>query len=140
LELWAIDAKDPNNSVLIDYSDSRNGNTEHIFHPVNPNQSDYELVVVFSDAEDAAKTSLSQRYGLAFTQTAMPKQWVGQWLDFDGDGRLTANDLQGVIEFAVRNGEKNNPEFNTRFMQTVNILLNELAKINAITIAEPSLN
>lgn len=127
LELWSINDDDPNNNTLVDYSDSSVSNVEHIFCPAGPIGTKYELVVVFSDNEDAAKINLSQQYGLAITTTPMPEQWKGQWLDFDADGNITLNDLSGIVQFTTKNGSKDNPDFNIKLMNTVKILLGELA-------------
>ena len=127
LELWAINTEDPNQNILVDYSDSPNSNVEHIFFPVS-GSNQYELVVLFSDDEDIEK-NISQRYALAFTETQMPAQWVGNWLDFDGDGKLTSKDLMEFINLTLAEAN-NDSQFNTRFMNTLNILINELGKIN----------
>ncbi len=129
LELWAVDAGDPNNDRLVDVSDSPFDNVEHIFCPVNPVVAKYKLVVVFSDREDAAKTAMSQQYGLAFAAVQMPKQWVGNWLDLNADGDITMDDLKSMIQMTTQDIQKSPAAFMTaEKLNGIRILLNEIAK------------
>ena len=49
LELWAVDTNDPDNNYLLDYSDSKVDNVEHIYARGDANYTHYELVVTFSN-------------------------------------------------------------------------------------------
>lgn len=66
LELWAVDPANPNNDKLLDYSDSPVDNVEHICKAADPNYTNYEVVVSFSDIESEIESNPDQTYGLAW--------------------------------------------------------------------------
>ncbi len=70
LELWAVDPNDPANDYLLDYSDSRVDNVEHIYAQGDANYTNYELVVLFSDYQSPNTNHqlpiTAERYGLAW--------------------------------------------------------------------------
>jgi hypothetical protein len=90
LELWAVDPEYPNNDYLLDYSDSSVDNVEHVYHPADPNYTDYEIVV--SDSMQIDKT---QRYGLAWNVSAGQDSDNIFWYDLNADGIV--NDLDFTI-------------------------------------------
>ncbi|MFI4912041.1 MAG: S8 family serine peptidase [Sedimentisphaeraceae bacterium JB056] len=128
LELWAQSPEDPNNSLLIDYSDSDNGNVEHLFCPVSSGNVKYEIVVVFSDNENISKIDTQQRYALSFTTSPIPEQWKGQWLDFNADGSIDLNDVQGVLSSVSKQNKQTGISIDTQAFNRIRILLDELSK------------
>ena len=103
LELWAVDLRNPQANTLLQYSDSVNDNVEHIYHPAEPNFTDYQLIIRFSDAPPAAQPS--QRYGLAWT--AGPDQTAGDiyWYDLNNDGKIDS--LDELIHFLIEHDQNN---------------------------------
>lgn len=131
LELWLVDPEQPSQRILAAYSDSKAHNTEHIFYPINHSfEGTYEIVVVFSDDENADKTNLSQDYGIALSAVDMPKYWVGNWLDFDGNGKLSINDLQAAIQFdpTQNNDSETQSIRNVERMNGIRLLLEQLTQ------------
>jgi hypothetical protein len=63
LELWAVDANNPQNTRLLDYSSSLVDNVQHIYYHADPNQVNYAVVVSFNQAADA---NAVEQYGLAW--------------------------------------------------------------------------
>lgn len=63
LELWAVDSNEPNESVLVDFSDSPVDNVEHIYFQLNDKFDDYELVVTTAEPQQSGKPS---RYALSW--------------------------------------------------------------------------
>jgi hypothetical protein len=64
LELWAVDANNPQNDRLLDYSSSLVDNVQHIYYPTEPNHTDYAVVVSFNNAADA---NAVEQYGVAYS-------------------------------------------------------------------------
>jgi hypothetical protein len=64
LELWAIDANNPKNDRLLDYSASIVDNVQHLYYPAEPNHADYAVVVSFDN--DMADVNAFEQYGLAW--------------------------------------------------------------------------
>ena len=95
LELWAVDAIDPANDYLLDYSDSSVDNVEHIYCRADANYTNYEIVLSYSDIGAPNPTDAAQRYGLAWN--ASPKYDSDNifWYDLNADGIV--NDLDFTI-------------------------------------------
>jgi len=87
LELWAVDANNPNNNYLLDYSDSNVDNLEHIYSPADANYTDYELV---DEPNEAAEQN---RYALAWNVSA--GQHSDNILKYD----LNADGIVNEIDF-----------------------------------------
>ena len=95
IELRAVDQDKPENSYLIDYSDSTVDNVEHIYHRAEPNSTEYIIVVSFSDTE-AAATDKAQRYALAWNAGDPPADDNIFWYDLNADGIVDKLDLLTV--------------------------------------------
>jgi hypothetical protein len=95
LELWAVDSKDPNNSILLDYSDSTVDNVEHIYWRADPNYTNYEIIVSFSDTDKQIETAATQRYGLAWSASDIQHNDSIFWYDLNADG--VVNELDFTI-------------------------------------------
>ncbi len=63
LELWATDFNEPNEPVLVDFSDSPVDNVEHIYYQIDDRFDNYELVVTTAEALQSNKPS---RYALSW--------------------------------------------------------------------------
>ncbi|MDD5326422.1 MAG: S8 family serine peptidase [Phycisphaerae bacterium] len=95
LELWAVDINEPNNSYLLDYSDSRVDNVEHIYARADANYTHYELVVTSTDLDD----TIDQRYGLAWLVTKKQVRDI-LWYDLNADGVVNDADLTALVDGA----------------------------------------
>ncbi|MCK5565214.1 MAG: S8 family serine peptidase [Planctomycetes bacterium] len=62
LELWADEGDDK--WLMIDHSDSKTDNAEHIYYAIDPNHADYELVVISNSQNEKL-----QKYALAWNVT-----------------------------------------------------------------------
>ncbi len=92
LELWAVDAVDPGNNYLLDYSDSSVDNIEHIHVAADPGYFNYEIVVSLNDPEEGSKADLSQRYALAWNVSDKQDNDNIFWYDLNADGIVNEAD------------------------------------------------
>ncbi len=94
IELWAVDTNDPNSGYMIDHSDSKNDNVEHIYCPADPNYTSYEIVVIAEESDDSKAV---ERYGIAW-QAAEPNEgdrvW---WYDLNTDGKIDPHDAMILL-------------------------------------------
>jgi hypothetical protein len=97
LEIWAVDTNDPNNNYLLDYSDSKVDNVEHIYARVDANFTNYELVVTFGN-EDINQISSDQRYGLAWDVTKKQESNNILLYDLNADGVVDDSDLTILVD------------------------------------------
>ena len=95
IELWATDSNDPNNNQLLDYSDSQVDNTEHIYCRTDPNYTNYEIVVAFSDNQN--QTAATERYGLAWNVSSETQYDSIFWYDLNADGVVNESDFAILI-------------------------------------------
>lgn len=86
LELWAIDPGNPGNDYMLDYSDSRTDNVEHIYTAVDPNFTHYKIVLRFSNDENQQESAINQRYGLAWNVSEIEESDNIFWYDLNADG------------------------------------------------------
>ncbi len=98
LELWAIDPNDPADNYLLDYSDSRVDNIEHIYTPAEPNHTDYEIVVRYSDIDDPNRVPADQRYGLAWNVGQKQGKDNIFWYDLNADGIVNELDFGVLVD------------------------------------------
>jgi hypothetical protein len=100
LELWAVDTENPQKNYLLDYSDSKVDNVEHIYCKADPNYTNYELVVSYAYEPNAP----AHNYGLAWSVNNGAPNDKSLWLDINTDGKFDNKDvaivLKNVIEFA----------------------------------------
>ena len=90
LELWADGGNDK--WLMIDHSDSKTDNAEHIYYAIDPNHTDYELVVISNSQNEK-----SQKYAIAWN-VATPKQNNVYWYDLNGDGKIDNVDIGIAIK------------------------------------------
>lgn len=92
LELWAVSADGRRNDYLLDYSDSRVDNVEHIHVATDAAFTDYRIIVTFSDITNTQE-SPSQRYGLAWNVTDRQDTDNILWYDLNADGIVNEADF-----------------------------------------------
>ena len=97
LELWAVDSNTPENSYMLDYSDSTIDNVEHIYTPADPNYTNYEIVISINDADNASQASLSQLYSLAWNTDDRQNSDSILWYDLNADGIVNESDLKVML-------------------------------------------
>jgi hypothetical protein len=93
LELWAVDANDPNNNYLLDYSDSNSDNVEHIYCRADANYTNYEIVLSTNDIRDP-----NQRYGLAWNVNEGQESDNIFWYDLNADGIVNETDFATLLD------------------------------------------
>jgi hypothetical protein len=99
LELWAVDTNDPANNYLLDYSDSKVDNVEHIYARGDANFTNYELIVTFSNnIDDPNQTPVAQRYGLAWNVSKKQDRNNILWYDLNADGIVNDLDLTILVD------------------------------------------
>ena len=98
LEVWAVDSNDPNKDYLLDYSDSRIDNVEHVYMPADANFTDYEIVVLFSDEHDVNQPIASPSYAVAWNVGSVPNKDDLLWLDLNADGAVDDLDVNVFLD------------------------------------------
>ncbi len=93
IEVWAIDPQNPASEYLLDYSDSRVDNVEHIYCKADPNYTNYEIAVFYSDS----KGTESQRYGMAWSVSEKQDNDKTAWYDLNGDGTVNEADFKSLL-------------------------------------------
>jgi len=93
LELWAIDTNNPQNDYLLDYSDSRVDNVEHIYFAADANYSEYELIVSFSDDGRDDGIDRLESYALAWKVGKGLDTESILWYDLNFDGIVNDADI-----------------------------------------------
>lgn len=116
LELWAVDPADPANDYLLDYSDSPADNVEHIYAAADPNYTNYEVVVSFSDIEGEIEANPDQLYGLAWAVGRKNNDDNVLSYDLNADGIV--NELD--IIFALNNLTDGNKSPNSYILGDLN--------------------
>ncbi len=98
LELWAVDPNNPTNDYLLDYSDSRVDNVEHIYAAADANYTDYEIVILYTNIDDPNQIPAPQRYALAWNVS--PKQNSDNifWYDLNADGIVNESDSISLLD------------------------------------------
>lgn len=97
LEIWAVDTNDPNKDYLIDYSDSKADNIEHIYAKADANFTNYELIVTFSNIDDPNQTPADQRYGLSWNVSKQDNDNILLY-DLNADGIVNDLDLTAIVD------------------------------------------
>lgn len=104
LELWGVDPNDPENRILLDYSDSVNDNVEHIYFACNLDYPAYAIRVRFNE-EQPSDASAKQRFALAWS--VGPDRQIGDpwWYDLNADNTINTNDkvVYSLIEAKLIN-------------------------------------
>jgi hypothetical protein len=98
LELWALETNDPQREHLLDYSDSRVDNVEHIYYQADPNYTDYEIVVSLSNSDDPNNMDKDELYALAWNLAKAGPQESILWYDLNADGVVNGLDLTVLLK------------------------------------------
>lgn len=98
LEVWAVDRDNPDNSYLLDYSDSRVDNVEHIFCKAVAEYTDYEIVVSYSDIDEQTNSGGIEKYGLAWNVRDSENSDSIFWHDLNADGIVNELDFAVLLE------------------------------------------
>jgi hypothetical protein len=97
LEVWAVDPNGPGRDYLLDYSDSPVDNVEHIYRQVDPNYTNYEIIVSYSSLDDSNEGSAVQQYAVAWNVGRPPEIDEALWYDLNADGVLNDSDLDALV-------------------------------------------
>ena len=84
---------DPSRDILLDYSDSRVDNVEHIWFTTLADYTQYKLVVSYSNLAGQMPGPASERYALAWTVEEKSREQNILWYDLNGDGIVDEQDL-----------------------------------------------
>ena len=93
LEVWAVNPAHPSRDILLDYSDSRVDNVEHISFATLAEYTQYKVVVSYSNLNGRTPAVASERYALAWTVDDKPREESILWYDLNGDGIVDGQDL-----------------------------------------------
>jgi hypothetical protein len=91
--VWAVDPANPNKGLLLDYSDSRGDNVEHICVAADAEHTIYEIVVSYSTAEGRVGLVTDERYALAWTAAGKAAGENILWHDLNADGVVDDQDF-----------------------------------------------
>jgi hypothetical protein len=98
LEVWAVDPNDPRRDHLLDYSDSLVDNVEHIYRQADPNYTNYEIVVSYSDVEDSNQAPAVQQYALAWNVGSAAETDDSLLYDLNADGIVNRSDFDVLVD------------------------------------------
>jgi hypothetical protein len=98
LEVWAVDANNPDIAYLLDYSDSRADNVEHIHCSADASFTKYEIIVSYSGYHDTNQQAVASSYGLAWNVSQKPDMDDSLWLDLNSDGVVDDLDVSALLE------------------------------------------
>lgn len=97
IELWGVDLDNHDNDNLLDYSDSRSDNVEHIHFAADPNYMNYKIVIRFSEDENPEISAVSQRYGFAWNVREPEQTDNIFWYDLNADGIVDDLDFAIIL-------------------------------------------
>lgn len=106
MEVWAVDNNNPDNKYLLDYSDSKIDNVEHIYAKTDPNFTDYEIILSINNNGCPANT---QRYGFAWNVTCEQEE-SNYWYDINADGIVDKADFK-IISNNLENSLNSTDEY-----------------------------
>ncbi len=97
-ELWAVNPANPGSNILLDYSDSRIDNVEHIYAQTVPGFSNYELIVTFGGTDAQMAARISEQYAVAWS--AGPRSDTDSILlyDLNADGIVDEADFEILLD------------------------------------------
>lgn len=98
IELWAVDPDNHDNDYLLDYSDSPVDNVEHIHVEADPNYTDYEIFVSFSNIDGQTDPKTNQLFGLAWTIGEKQEADNILWYDLNADGIVNDLDIIAALD------------------------------------------
>ncbi len=92
LEVWAVNPANPSGDVLLDYSDSRVDNVEHISFYTLAGCTQYKIVVRYANLDGQTPMG-GEQYALAWNIGAKPRGENILWYDLNGDGIVNDQDF-----------------------------------------------
>jgi hypothetical protein len=95
LEVWAVNPANPSRDILLDYSDSRLDNVEHLSFATRAPYTQYKVVVSYANLEAPMPAGASERYALAWSVDEKPREESILWYDLNADGIV--NELDAAI-------------------------------------------
>jgi hypothetical protein len=98
LELWAINPDNPNGNILLDFSDSKTDNVEHIYVQAVPGFSNYELIVTFGGADAQIAARLSEQYAIAWSTAPRAGTDSIFLYDLNADGVVDEADFKILLD------------------------------------------
>jgi hypothetical protein len=94
LEVWAVNPAAPGGDILLDHSDSRVDNVEHVYFAAVPGYTQYKIVVSYASLNGPVPAA-GERYALAWSvDEKLPDENI-LWYDLNADGIV--NDQDCVI-------------------------------------------
>jgi hypothetical protein len=94
LEVWAVDPANSGKDLLVDYSDSRVDNVEHVSFATVAGCTQYRLVVACANLNGQVQTT-GERYALAWSVQQKSHEDNILWYDLNADGIV--NELDSAI-------------------------------------------
>ncbi len=98
LEVWAVDSNEPNDYYMLDFSDSRTDNVEHIYCPADANFTEYEIIVSYSYDHDINQPATTPPYALAWNVAPAPARDDSLLYDLNADGTVDDFDLIALLD------------------------------------------
>ena len=92
LEVWAVNPADPSKDILLDYSDSRVDNVEHLYFATLAPYTQYKVVVSYANVGQTP-AGASERYALAWNVEEKSREENILWYDLNGDGIVDDQDF-----------------------------------------------
>lgn len=108
VEIWAGNANEPNDYHLIDYSDSPNGNTEHIFCKLDPNYTQYDIVVTRNPYSVSDIPPGEQHFAVSWNVSNPDMEQNEGWYDLNYDGEINETDISILMDNLIKS--KNSPQ------------------------------
>jgi hypothetical protein len=105
LELWAVDPNNPDNSYILDYSDSTVDNIEHIYTVADAEYTNYEIIISISDINENSNGFLNQQYSLAWNVSPKQRSENIFWYDLNADGIVNDSDLTIMLMNLLDSGK-----------------------------------
>jgi hypothetical protein len=105
LECWAVDDNNPQNSYLLDYSDSAKNFVEHLYCAANPDFTDYAIIVSYSERE-VNLPEVSSTYGLTWNVAQKPATDDLLWFDLNADGVFDNYDVKVLLDNLIADLEQ----------------------------------
>lgn len=120
-------------------------NVEHIYRRTDPNYTNYEVTVSFSDTDKRVETAATQRYGLAWNISNKKEDNSVFWYDLNADGivneldfTILANNMISSLqspESYIMGDLNNNGEIDVNDVEI--FIRHKNAKADWLTKAEP---
>jgi hypothetical protein len=108
LEVWAVNPANPSQDLLLDYSDSRVDNVEHICFGTLPEYTQYKIVVSFGNPAGQTPATARERYALAWSVEEKSQEENILWYDLNADGIV--NELDSAILITNLTAERNSSQ------------------------------